>query len=120
MITMKSRAKVRQAVHKRIRKKVVGTTQRPRLCVFRSLNHIYAQVVDDLTGSTICSASTLEKDYKEKAGGNIEAAKYVGQLIAKRAIDKGIQKVVFDRGGYLYHGRIKSLAEAAREIGLSF
>ncbi|MBI4852620.1 MAG: 50S ribosomal protein L18 [Acidobacteria bacterium] len=119
MITPKSRAIIRKAVHKRIRRKVMGSSQRPRLCVFRSLNHIYAQVIDDSTGSTLCTASTLEKDY-EKSGGNVEAAKYVGKLIAERALGKGIQMVVFDRGGYLYHGRVKSLAESAREAGLKF
>jgi len=120
MITPKSRATIRKAVHTRIRKKVMGSSQRPRLCVFRSLNHIYAQVVDDSTGSTLCAASTLEKDHKDKSGGNIEAAKYIGKLIAERALSKGIQMVVFDRGGYLYHGRVKSLAESAREAGLKF
>jgi large subunit ribosomal protein L18 len=120
MITPKSRAKIRKAVHSRIRKKVAGTSQRPRLCVFRSLNHIYAQVIDDTTGSTLCAASTTEKEYKENSGGNVEAAKHVGKLIAERALTKGIQMVVFDRGGYLYHGRVKSLAEAAREAGLKF
>lgn len=119
MITPKSRAVIRKAVHKRIRKKVVGSSQRPRLCVFRSLNHIYAQVIDDSTGSTLCAASTLEKDY-EKSGGNTEAAKHIGKLIAERTLGKGIHTVVFDRGGYLYHGRVKSLAESAREAGLKF
>lgn len=119
MITPKSRAVIRKAVHKRIRKKVEGSSQRPRLCVFRSLNHIYAQVIDDSSGSTLCTASTLEKDY-EKSGGNIEAAKHIGKLIAERTLSKGIHSVVFDRGGYLYHGRVKSLAESAREAGLKF
>lgn len=120
MITPKSRAIIRKAVHNRIRKKVHGTSQRPRLCVFRSLNHIYAQVIDDSTGSTLCSASTLEKDYRDSSGGNIEAAKKIGKVIAERALSKGVEKVVFDRGGYLYHGRVKSLAESARETGLKF
>lgn len=120
MITPRPRAEIRRAVHDRIRKKVAGTAERPRLCVFRSLNHIYAQIIDDGKGVTLCSASTVEKDQKEKAGGNIEAAKTVGKLIAERAREKGIETVVFDRGGYLYHGRVKSLAEAAREAGLKF
>jgi large subunit ribosomal protein L18 len=120
MITPMPRAEIRRAVHKRIRKKVEGTSERPRLCVFRSLNHIYAQVVDDTKGKTLCSASTVEKDLKAKTGGNIEAAKAIGKLIAERAREKGIETVVFDRGGYLYHGRVKSLAEAAREAGLKF
>ncbi|KAF0249598.1 MAG: 50S ribosomal protein L18 [bacterium] len=119
MITPKSRAIIRKAVHKRIRKKVMGNSQRPRLCVFRSLNHIYAQVIDDSIGSTLCTASTLEKEY-ERSGGNIEAAKHIGKLIAERALGKGVKMVVFDRGGYLYHGRVKSLAESAREAGLKF
>jgi large subunit ribosomal protein L18 len=120
MITPRPRAEIRRAVHKRIRKKVEGTAERPRLCVYRSLNHIYAQIVDDTKGATLCAASTVEKDLKEKKGGNIDSAKVVGKLIAERARSKGIETVVFDRGGYLYHGRVKSLAEAAREAGLKF
>ena len=120
MITPRPRAEIRQAVHKRIRKKLTGTPQRPRLCVYRSLNHIYAQVIDDTKGTTLCSASTVEKDLKSKPGGNIDSAKEIGRLIAERARAKGIEDVVFDRGGYLYHGRVKSLAEAARGAGLKF
>lgn len=115
----KSRQEVRRAIHDRIRKKVRGTAARPRLAVFRSLNHIYAQVIDDEKGVTLCVASTVEKE-KVANGGNIEAAKVVGRLIAERAKQQGISSVVFDRGGYIYHGRIKSLAEAARESGLQF
>lgn len=120
MITPRPRAEIRRAVHKRIRKKVEGTSERPRLSVYRSLNHIYVQIIDDTKGATLCSASTVEKDLKGKSGGNIESAKVVGKLIAERARSKGIETVVFDRGGYLYHGRVKSLAEAAREAGLKF
>jgi large subunit ribosomal protein L18 len=116
----RSRQDVRRAVHTRIRKKLKGTAVRPRLAVFRSLNHIYAQVIDDENGVTLCSASTVEKTAGVKDGGNIDAAKQVGRLIAERAKDKGITGVVFDRGGYIYHGRVKSLAEAAREAGLQF
>ncbi len=116
----KSRQDVRRAVHSRIRKKVQGTPERPRLAVFRSLNHIYAQVIDDVNGTTICSASTVEKSAGVGNGGNIDAAKSIGKLIAERAKDKGVNNVVFDRGGYIYHGRVKSLAEAAREAGLHF
>jgi large subunit ribosomal protein L18 len=120
MITPRPRAKIRRAVHTRIRKKVEGTPERPRLCVYRSLNHIYVQIIDDTTGATLCSASTIEKDLRSKTGGNIEAAKTIGRTIADRARSKGIETVVFDRGGYLYHGRVKSLADAAREAGLKF
>lgn len=115
-----SRQDVRRAVHSRIRKKVKGTSERPRLAVFRSLNHIYAQVIDDVNGTTICSASTVEKSAGVGNGGNVDAAKSIGKLIAERAREKGISTVVFDRGGYIYHGRVKSLAEAAREAGLHF
>lgn len=111
---------MRRAVHSRIRKKVNGTAERPRLAVFRSLNHIYAQVIDDVNGTTICSASTVEKSAGVGNGGNVDAAKSIGKLIAERAREKGISTVVFDRGGYIYHGRVKSLAEAAREAGLHF
>ncbi len=114
-----SRAVVRQAVHRRIRRKVRGTSVRPRLAVYRSLNHIYAQIVDDLMGQTIVSASTTEKDLRGSSGGNIEAAQRVGKAIAERAIEKGISSVVFDRGGYLYHGRVKALTDAARQAGLN-
>ncbi|MBP6820699.1 MAG: 50S ribosomal protein L18 [Acidobacteria bacterium] len=116
----KSRQEVRRAVHSRIRKKVQGTSVRPRLAVFRSLNHIYAQVIDDVNGVTLCSASSVEKTAGVGNGGNIDAAKSIGKLIADRAKEKGINSVVFDRGGYIYHGRVKSLAEAAREAGLQF
>jgi large subunit ribosomal protein L18 len=118
MIPQRQRNVIRQRVHFRIRQKMQGTTERPRLNVYRSLNHIYAQVIDDAKGETIISASTLSA--KLKAGGNVAAAKEVGKLVAERAIEKGIKKVVFDRGGYLYHGRIKALADAAREAGLEF
>lgn len=116
----KSSADVRRAVHKRIRKSVEGTPVRPRLCVYRSLNHIYAQVVDDAQGKTVCTAASTEKTLRGGATGNVAAAKTVGKLIAERALEKGVKKVVFDRGGYIYHGRVKSLADAAREAGLEF
>ena len=108
--------------HKRVRRKITGTTQRPRLCVFRSSNNIYAQIIDDTNRVTLVAASSLEADVKGAVnhGGNKEAAKMVGAMIAKRAIEKGITEVVFDRGGYLYHGRVQVLAEAAREAGLKF
>ena len=114
----KSRQDMRRAVHTRIRKKVKGTPERPRLAIFRSLNHVYAQVIDDVNGVTLCSASSVEKSAGIGNGGNIDAAKSVGKLIAERAKEKGVSSVVFDRGGYIYHGRVKSLAEAAREAGL--
>ena len=116
----RSRQESRRAVHVRIRKKVSGTGERPRLAVFRSVNHIYAQLIDDVAGVTLCSASTVEKSVGLKSGGNVEAAVAIGRLIAERAKEKGISSVVFDRGGYLYHGRVKSLAESAREAGLQF
>ena len=108
--------------HKRVRRKITGTTQRPRLCVFRSSNNIYAQIIDDTNRVTLVAASSLEADVKGAVNhtGNKEAAKMVGEMIAKRAIEKGITEVVFDRGGYLYHGRVQVLAEAAREAGLKF
>jgi large subunit ribosomal protein L18 len=117
-----NKEKARKARHFRVRKKVVGTAERPRLNVYRSVKQIYVQIVDDFAGKTISAASSLDKDLKGKisAGGNIEAAKTVGSLIAKRAADKGLKQVVFDRGGYIYHGRIKALADAAREGGLEF
>ena len=114
-----SRAVVREAIHRRIRRKVKGSTARPRLAVYRSLNHIYAQVIDDLEGQTLVSASTTEKELRGATGGNLEAARRIGKTIAERAIAKGISSVVFDRGGYLYHGRIKALTDAAREAGLN-
>lgn len=114
-----SRAVVRTAIHKRIRRKVRGSTERPRLAVYRSLNHIYAQVIDDYQGQTIVSASTTEKNLRGASGGNVDAARRVGRAIAERALAKGIEQVVFDRGGYLYHGRIKALTDAARAAGLN-
>lgn len=113
------RADLRRAVHTRIRKKVRGTAERPRLAIFRSLNHIYAQVIDDDAGKTLISASTTEKDLRGTTGGNLEAAQRVGKAIAERALAAGIQNVVFDRGGYVYHGRVKALTDAAREAGLN-
>src|SRR6185436_7233634 len=114
-----SRATVREAIHRRIRRKVRGDGERPRLAVYRSLNHIYAQIVDDQLGRTIVSASTTEKDLRGTTGGNLDAARRIGKAIAERALEKGISSVVFDRGGYLYHGRIKALTDAAREAGLN-
>ena len=118
-MAQKDRAEVRRAVHRRIRKKVAGTAARPRLAIYRSLNHIYAQVIDDERGRTLASASTTEKDLRGGSGGNIEAAERVGRAIAERAISAGISSVVFDRGGYVYHGRVKALTDAAREAGLN-
>lgn len=115
----RDRDAVRTAVHRRIRRKVSGTTERPRLAIYRSLNHIYAQVIDDALGKTLCSASTTEKDLRGATGGNIEAAKRTGRVIAERTLAAGIEQVVFDRGGYLYHGRVKALTDAAREAGLN-
>ncbi len=115
----RDRAQVRGAIHKRIRRKVQGTSERPRLAIYRSLNHIYAQLIDDESGRTIVSASTVEKDLRSGTGGNVEAARRIGRTIAERAIAAGISSVVFDRGGYLYHGRVRALAEAAREAGLN-
>ncbi len=122
MIGKVDKNQVRQKRHLRIRRKIQGTAERPRLNVYRSLQNIYAQVIDDVSGKTLVSASTMEKEFqgKGKKGGNIEAAKAVGKLIAQRAMKQGIKQVVFDRGGYLFHGRIKSLADAAREAGLEF
>lgn len=114
-----NRAVIRTAIHKRIRRKVKGSTEKPRLAVYRSLNHIYAQVIDDYQGQTIVSASTTEKELRGSTGGNVEAARRIGKVIAERALAKGINSVVFDRGGYLYHGRVKALTEAAREAGLN-
>src|ERR1700682_2803916 len=114
-----SRAIVREAIHRRIRRKVRGSTERPRLAVYRSLNHIYAQLVDDEQGRTIAAASTTEKSLGAQTGGNIDAAKLVGRTIAERALAAGINRVVFDRGGYLYHGRVKALTDAARAAGLN-
>ena len=112
----------RRRVHERVRTRVSGTDQRPRLCVYRSLGHIYAQVIDDRIGKTLVSASSVDKGTKKglKGGGNIAAAKVIGKTVAERAKAAGISKVVFDRGGYKYHGRVKALADAAREAGLQF
>jgi large subunit ribosomal protein L18 len=116
MITQTKRNAIRQRIHARIRRKLAGTEARPRLNVYRSLNHIYAQVIDDQKGETLVSASTI----KLKTGGNIASAKEIGKTVAELAVKQGIKKVVFDRGGYLYHGRIKALADAARAAGLEF
>ena len=113
------RAVVRTAIHRRIRRKVRGSTERPRLAIYRSLNHIYAQIIDDYRGKTLVSAATTEKDLRGTTGGNVEAARRIGTAIAERALAKGIDQVVFDRGGYLYHGRVKALTDAAREAGLN-
>jgi|SRR5215469_3915787 len=120
MIRKISKNEIRERVHTRIRKKLKGTTERPRLAVFRSVAHIYAQVIDDSKGVTIASASSAEKGGDNKTGGNVAAAKEIGKRVAERSKEKGISKVVFDRGGYLYHGRVKALADAAREAGLEF
>ena len=114
-----NRAAVRAAIHERIRRKVRGNTERPRLAIYRSLNHIYAQVIDDRNGQTLVSASTTEKDLRGNTGGNVDAARRIGATIAERALAKGIEQVVFDRGGYLYHGRVKALTDAARAAGLN-
>jgi large subunit ribosomal protein L18 len=118
MATVKARTERRKATVRRAIKE--AATGRARLTVFRSSKHIYAQVIDDLKGSTVATASSLEKDMRSKTGANVDAAKAVGKLVAQRAIEKGVDSVVFDRGGYLYHGRIKALADAAREGGLKF
>ncbi|OFV95903.1 MAG: 50S ribosomal protein L18 [Acidobacteria bacterium RIFCSPLOWO2_02_FULL_61_28] len=120
MFTPIARNKVRKRVHERIRKGLAGTDERPRLNVFRSLQHVYAQVVDDTRGSTLVAASSLDKDFPLPGGGNVAAAREVGKLIAQRSLEKGIRQVAFDRGGYRYHGRVKALADAAREAGLQF
>lgn len=114
-----TRRQIRHRIHKRIRGRVAGTQERPRLAIFRSLNHIYAQIIDDQQGNTIVSAASIEKDLRGK-GGNVEGAKAIGKAVAERAKEKGIKQVVFDRGGYQYHGRVKALADAAREAGLEF
>jgi large subunit ribosomal protein L18 len=114
-----NRSVVRAAIHERIRRKVRGNTERPRLAIYRSLNHIYAQVIDDRNGQTLVSASTTEKDLRGNTGGNVDAARRIGATIAERALAKGIEQVVFDRGGYLYHGRVKALTDAARAAGLN-
>ena len=119
MLTKADKNNVRQKRHLRVRNHISGTAERPRLNVFRSLAHIYAQVIDDTKGHTLVAASSVEKDF-EGSGGNIDGAKKVGAAIAKKALEKGITEVVFDRGGYIYHGRVAALAEAAREGGLKF
>ncbi len=122
MITAMDRASERRRIHKRIRRRISGSSSRPRLCIYRSSKYVYAQIVDDTKGATLVAASTAEKDLRGdlKNGGNIQASKLVGKAVAERARAKGIESVVFDRGGYLYHGRIKAVAEAARESGLKF
>jgi|SRR5579875_3177157 len=120
MITKQDKNAVRKKRHARVRAKLSGTSARPRLNVFRSNKHIYAQLIDDTKGVTLVSASTLDKELSLESTSNIEAAQKVGELVAKRAVEKGISSVVFDRGGYLYHGRIQALADAARENGLQF
>lgn len=120
MIEQHLRNAHRKRVHTRLRKTLSGTAERPRLNVYRSLNHIYAQVIDDTVGRTLVAANSSEKSFAGKTGGSVEAAKLIGAEIAKRAKEKGIEKVAFDRGGYMYHGRVKALAEAAREAGLKF
>lgn len=122
MITKEDKNKARLKRHLRVRRKISGTTERPRLNIFRSSKHMYAQLIDDVKGITLAAASTQDKELRSEItnGGNVEAAAKVGQLIAKRAKEQGINKVVFDRGGYLYHGRVQALADAAREAGLEF
>ena len=122
MVSKKSRQVVRENKHRRMRNRFSGTPERPRLAVFRSNNHMYAQIIDDTVGNTLVAASTLDKDVKDKLEktNNVEAAKYLGTVIAKKALEKGIKEVVFDRGGFLYHGKVAALADAARETGLQF
>lgn len=120
MINKKNRNASRKKRHARVRRKVNGTPSKPRLSIYRSGKHIYAQIIDDVAGHTLVSASTLEKGANLESTNNKEAAKFVGEAVAKKALEKGIEEVVFDRGGFLYHGRVKELAEAAREAGLRF
>ncbi|MGP4072803.1 50S ribosomal protein L18 [Piscibacillus sp. B03] len=120
MITKADKNAVRKKRHSRMRRTLAGTAERPRLNVYRSNKHIYAQLIDDQNSQTVASASTVDPEFKGETTGNVEAAKQVGELVAKRAVDKGYKSVIFDRGGYLYHGRVKALAEAAREAGLEF
>ena len=120
MIKKLDRNKLREKKHRSIRRKIVGTAERPRLSVYRSLKNIFVQIIDDNSGTTLVLASTIEKNGKVQSGGNVEAAKKVGEAVAKKALEKGISNVVFDRGGYIYTGRIKALADAAREAGLKF
>ena len=117
---IKTREQARTRIKYRIRKKVSGTAERPRLCVFRSLKHIYVQVIDDENSRTLLSAGSLEKDFPTKVGQNVQAATELGKIVAERSLDKGIESVVFDRNGFRYHGRVKALADAAREAGLKF
>ena len=119
MVSKECRSEIRAKKHMKIRNRFSGTAERPRLAVFRSNNHMYCQIIDDVAGNTLCSASTVEKGF-EGNGGNCEAAKKIGSVIAERALKKGIEEVVFDRGGNIYHGRVKALAEGAREGGLKF
>jgi large subunit ribosomal protein L18 len=119
MIRKTEKKEIRSRIHKRIRRKLAGTSERPRLAVFRSVAHIYAQVIDDTRGATLVSASSVDKAAKTN-GGNVAAAKAIGKLVAERAKEKGVTRVVFDRGGYPYHGRVKALADAARAAGLEF
>lgn len=122
MVSKESRSKIRVSKHRRLRNRLSGTPNRPRLAVFRSNNHMYAQIIDDVAGNTLVSASTLQKDVKAelKKTNDVEAAAYLGTVIAKKALEKGITEVVFDRGGFIYQGKIKALADAAREAGLQF
>ncbi len=122
MVSKESRSKIRAKKHRRLRNRLSGTPNRPRLAVFRSNNHMYAQIIDDVAGNTLVAASTLQKDVKAelKKTNDVEAAAYLGTVIAKKAIEKGITEVVFDRGGFIYQGKIKALADAAREAGLQF
>ena len=120
MINRKSKSEIRAKKHARLRNRISGTPERPRLSVFRSNNHMYAQIIDDTCGNTLVAASTMDKGAELEHTDNIEAAAFVGTSIAKKALEKGITKVVFDRGGFIYHGRVKALAEAAREAGLEF
>ena len=122
MVSKQDKSALRIKKHQRLRNRFSGTAQRPRLAVFRSNNHMYAQIIDDTVGNTICAASTVEKAVKSELEktNNVDAAAYVGTLIAKRALDKGIEEVVFDRGGFIYHGKVQALADAAREAGLKF
>jgi large subunit ribosomal protein L18 len=120
MVKKINKDEIRRRIHTRIRRRVAGTAERPRLAVFRSTKHIYAQVIDDRQGRTLCAASSAEKSKGGKDGGNVAGAKAVGAMLAERAKEKGIKLVVFDRGGFLYHGRVKALADAAREAGLEF
>ncbi len=122
MVSKKSRSEIRTKKHTRLRNRIAGTAERPRLAVFRSNKHMYAQIIDDTVGNTLVAASTLEKAAKDELEytDTVEAAAYVGTLIAKRALEKGIEEVIFDRGGFIYHGKVQALADAAREAGLKF